>query len=153
MKKALTWITGVLKEHKIPFQITGGLAAIAYGANRPLADIDIDIPDDQFARILDDVKPYIIFGPARFKSDKWDLLLMTLSYQGQEIDISGADSTRIFNAITKEWVLLNETLLTVPLQKIFDLHLPVIPLKNLMYYKKILAREVDLIDVYQIENR
>ncbi len=127
------------------------MAAIAYGANRPLADIDIDIPDNQFTRIMDDVKPYIIFGPARFKSDKWDLLLMTLNYQGQEIDLSGADSAHIFNAMTHEWVLLNENLLNVPSQKIVDLNLPVIPLQNLVYYKKILAREVDLIDVRQIE--
>ena len=45
-KKALIWITDIIKKHHTPFQITGGLAAIAYGANRPLLDIDIDIPDN-----------------------------------------------------------------------------------------------------------
>lgn len=151
-KDALIWITDILKKHQIPFQISGGLAAIAYGANRALADIYIDIPDNKFDLIKDDVKPYIIYGSARFKSDKWDLILMTLNYQGQEIDLSGADSTYIFNEQTDEWVKLNEDLRVAPIKKVFDLDLPVIPLKSLIYYKKILAREVDLIDINQIEN-
>lgn len=33
-KTALIWITGILKKHQIPFQISGGLAAIAYGASQ-----------------------------------------------------------------------------------------------------------------------
>lgn len=44
-KAALIWIADILKKQQIRFQISGGLAAIAYGANRPLADIDIDIPE------------------------------------------------------------------------------------------------------------
>ena len=149
---ALIWITDILKKHKILFQITGGVAAIAYGANRPLADIDIDIPDNQFDLIKNDVGPYIICGPARFKSDKWDLMLMTLNYHGQEIDLSGADSTQIFNEKTAEWIKLDEDLSVAPMKKVFDLDLPVISLKSLIYYKKILSREVDLVDINQIEN-
>ena len=151
-KIALFWITDILKKHQVPFQITGGLAAIAYGANRSLADIDIDIPDNQFDLIKNDVGPYIIYGPARFKNDMWDLVLMTLNYQDQEIDLSGADSTHIFNEKTKEWVKLNEDFTVVNRKKVFDLDLPVIPIKSLIYYKKILAREVDLIDIEQMKN-
>ena len=152
-KQALIWITYILKNHHIPFQITGGLAAIAYGANRPLEDIDIDIPDNQFDIIMSDVKSYIIFGPQRFKSGKWDLMLMTLNYHGQEIDLSGSDSTKIYNETTNEWILLNEDLLKARQKNVLDLDLPVIPLMNLVYYKKILAREVDLVDIHQIENK
>lgn len=150
-KAALVWITDILKKHQIPFQVSGGLAAIAYGANRPLADIDIDIPDNQFDRLIHDVQPYIIYGPQHCKSDKWDLLLMTLKYEGQVIDLSGADNTHIFNEKTKTWVKLEENLLTAPIKKIYDLDLPVIPLQSLLNYKKILSRDVDLIDVMQIE--
>lgn len=149
---ALVWITDILKKYQIPFQITGGVAAITYGANRPLADIDIDIPDNQFDIIKNDVGPYITYGPARFKSDKWNLMLMTLNYHGQEIDLSGADSTHVFNEKTAEWIKLDEDLSIAPMEKVFDLDLPVISLKSLIYYKKILSREVDLIDINQIEN-
>src|SRR5688572_2596281 len=107
-KKALIWIIDILKKYQIPFQITGGLAAMAYGATRPLEDIDIDIPDDQFDRIISDVQPYITYGPSRFKNDKWDLMLMTLNYEGQEIDLSGADSVSVFDEKTKKWIKLEE---------------------------------------------
>lgn len=151
VKNALMWITTILQKHQIPFQISGGLAASIYGANRPLADIDIDISDNGFESIIEDVKTYIIYGPARYKSDKWDLMLMTLNYKGQEIDLSGAESTYIFSEQAKEWFKLTESLAAAPIKNVFDIDLPVIPLFNLISYKKILAREVDLIDIAQIE--
>lgn len=149
-KIALVWITDILKKYHVPFQISGGLAAIAYGATRHLADIDIDIPDNQFELIRDEVHRYIIYGPERFKSDKWDLMLMTLNYQGQEIDLSGSDSTYLFNQQTGEWSKLNEDIAAACTRKVFDLDVPVIPLDSLIYYKKMLGREVDLIDINQI---
>lgn len=150
-KAALIWITDILKKHQIPFQISGGLAAIAYGASRPLDDIDIDIPNDKFDLIIQEVQPFIIYGPSRFKSDKWDLLLMTLTYEGQDIDLSGADDTHIWNEQTKSWVKLTENLKKVPIKNVFGLPLPVIPYPSLINYKKMLARDVDLIDIEQIE--
>lgn len=151
-KIALQWITDILKKYGIPFQITGGLAAIAYGATRPLEDIDIDIPEDQFDVFKNDVKEFIRFGPERFKSDRWDLLLMTLNYRGQEIDISGAYDTQILNASTGHWQKLQENLEMATVKNIFGLDLPVIPLEKLIHYKKALARDVDLMDIQEIQN-
>lgn len=42
-KKVLKQVALKLKENNIQFQISGGLAAITYGAKRPLYDIDIDV--------------------------------------------------------------------------------------------------------------
>jgi len=149
-KAALIWITDLLKKHHIPFQITGGLAAKVYGATRPLADIDIDIPEDKFSLIENEVKEFIIFGPENFKSEKWDLLLMTLNYQGQEIDLSGAYHSKIFNDSTGQWVNLTEDFSKVELRKIFGLQFPVISRDELLRYKKVLARDVDLIDINEV---
>jgi len=66
-KKAFKWIITVLRKNKIPFRITGGFAAKIYGSQRELADIDIEIPDSYFDKILPEVKKYIIFGPAKYK--------------------------------------------------------------------------------------
>lgn len=49
---------------------------------------------------------------------------MTLNYQGQETDLSGADSTYIFNEQSGEWIKLSEDLTTVAVKKVFDLNLP-----------------------------
>ena len=143
----------ILVKLNIPFQIAGGLAAITYGANRPLKDIDIDIPEECFSFIQDEVKDFIMYGPAQFKDDTWDLMLMTLTYNGQLIDLSGAFNTKIFNKNTKEWQPCHVDFSKAEIQKCFDLEVPVIPKDDLLFYKKIIARPVDLIDVAQIEQQ
>ena len=149
-KAALIWISAILKKHHVPFQIAGGLAARAYGATRPIVDIDIDIPEDKFDIIKNEVAGFITYGPAQFKSKKWDLLLMTLNYQGQLIDLSGVYQTKIFDQETGLWQGLSEDLSKAQLQNIFGLQVPVIPLDALIKYKKALSREVDIIDIQEI---
>ena len=58
-EKALGWITQKLNEHKIAYQIVGGLAAKVYGSERELADIDIYISYRQAGNFLDDISEYI----------------------------------------------------------------------------------------------
>lgn len=103
VKEALIGITNILKKHNIPFQIAGGLAAQVYGSTRKLMDIDIDIPEEGFEKIQKEVASFITFGLDRFKSDIWDLQLMALNYCGQEIDLSGAHTTKICNKKAKKW--------------------------------------------------
>lgn len=150
-KTALIWITDILKKHQIPFQITGGLAAIAYGGTRPLQDIDIDIPEDKFDLVKGEVAEFITYGPEKYKSNKWDLLLMTLNYDGQEIDLGGAYQTKIFNEKTGHWEKLAENLSKAEIKTVYELQLPVIPKDSLLSYKKVLSREEDKIDVSEIE--
>ncbi len=149
-RHTLIWITDLLKRLNIPFQIAGGLAAIIYGATRPLNDIDIDIPEDQFDLVVDALKEFIIFGPQQFKDENWDLLLMTLNYQRQSIDISGAHHTKIFNQATSTWQAITTDFSNVVVKNINGLLLPVIPWKELVSYKKILGREADLLDLVEL---
>ena len=66
VKAALIWITGILNSHHVPFQISRGLAARVYGATRPVADIDIDIPEEAFDLLKEDVAKFIIYGPEHY---------------------------------------------------------------------------------------
>lgn len=70
---------------------------------RPLNDIDLDIPEERFLDILEDVRPYIVEDPMRFKNVVWDVFTMSLEYHGQEIDIGGAYTTRVFDRKTGVW--------------------------------------------------
>ncbi|OIO59545.1 MAG: hypothetical protein COZ46_00790 [Verrucomicrobia bacterium CG_4_10_14_3_um_filter_43_23] len=146
-KEALTWITTIIKEKNIPFQITGGLAAQVYGSQRNLADIDIDIPEDNFATIINEVSPYITFGPAQYKDEEWDLPLMTLNYKDQEIDLCGAYTTKVYNKANNTWLTLKTNLSNPNHADIFGITLPVISRDELIAYKKIIARPVDLLDL------
>lgn len=148
--QALKWITEIFNRHKIPFRIAGGLAARIYGSNRKLADIDIDIPDNRFSDILPIVKKYIIFGPAKIKNERWDLLLLTLKYQGQDIDISGADTMKIFDCHAKSWLPFNVDISKTETKEVFGLLVPVIKKEDLIFYKSKLSGEVDRLDVEAI---
>ncbi|MDB5238571.1 MAG: MazG-related protein [Candidatus Kaiserbacteria bacterium] len=148
---AFHWIIGILQKHAIPFQITGGFAARVYGATRELADIDFDIPEEGIEAIIPDVKPYIIYGPTQYKDAHWDLLLLTLSYEGQEIDMSGAYKGKQFDQTTGSWVAAPADLSSPHMQEVYGVTVPVIPKERLISYKKRLGREVDREDVRSLE--
>jgi hypothetical protein len=150
-KAALHWIVAILNRHRVPFQITGGLAAKAYGSDRDLVDIDIDIPEEAFSRIVPEVRAYLLFGPAAYRDPSWDLQLMTLLYRGQEIDLCGAHQARIFDQARKEWVNLMADFSTSEVKEVLGIPLPVVCRKDLLHYKRKLGRGVDRMDIAAID--
>lgn len=150
-KNAFNWIVAILRKNKIPFQINGGLAARIYGSRRPLADIDIDIPEKRFQEILPCIRKYIAFGPARYKDKNWDLFLATLRYKGQEIDLCGSQNAKIFDKSEKKWVQLPVILSQAKRKKVFGTMVKVVSKKELLAYKNKLRRRVDIADVEMIE--
>ena len=151
IKRAFHWIIDILKKRRVPFQISGGLAARIYGATRKLADIDIDIQNKHFKKLLPEVKDYIIFGPRRYKNKNWDLYLMTLCYRGQKIDICGADNAKIFDKNRGVWILYRTDFSMSESKKIFGIKVSVISKNDLINYKRKLRRRVDLLDLKQID--
>lgn len=148
-KKALSWIVGILNKHEVPFQISGGFAAKLHGSTRPLWDIDIDIPNEKFGDIMPDIETYLVSTPERFRNDNFDLLVMTLNYEGQEIDISGGDDIKIQDT-QGEWHVNASDFSRYELKEAYGLTVPVIKKEDLIRYKKILNRPVDLEDIKQI---
>jgi len=71
------------------------------------------------------VNDFIIFGLSRLKTESWDLLLITLNHHRQEIDLSGAYQTKIFNQSTGKWHdVCTDFSKSVPIE-IFGLKIPV----------------------------
>jgi len=151
LERALKWIVAILNRHEVPFQITGGFAAHLYGSKRPVNDIDIDIPEDMMERLLPDIQPYIVFGPARFLDERWDLKLITLNYEGQEIDIGGAFETKICDNRNQKWKQCPAKLKKTVTHQIFGLNLPVIPPQALIDYKKMLSGDPQKVDIAAVE--
>jgi hypothetical protein len=145
--KALEWIVRVLNDHAIPFQAAGGLAAQAYGSPRPLADIDLYIPMKHFDEIRVEVQPFITWGPERETGTRWNLIYVKMEYSGQKIELSDSDNTSIFDPQTGQWV---QQIIDYGASEQFEMYgtaIPVMPKPQLVVYKKILLREVDLIDL------
>ena len=149
-EKALLWIVSILNNKKIPFQISGGFAAKIYKSPRELNDIDIDILDENFPDIFEDVKQYIIYGPENYKDEKWDALLMTLNYEGQDIDITGTTNGKISNKDKSVWLQYPCDFNKVIYKEVFGITVPVIPKEDLINYKRELDGEHQLIDIEAI---
>lgn len=150
---ALRRIVGVLRNHGIRFQISGGLAARIYGSRRQLADIDIEIPDAAFRKVLPDLGKSVVYGPRRYRDRSWDILLVTLRYGGQEIDLCGCDSERIYDRRAGRWRKQKIDLGRAVRKRAYGLVLPVVPLDDLIGYKKLLRRRVDLRDLRELEGK
>ncbi len=149
-EKAFLWIVNLLEQKKISYRISGGFAGRVYGVKRELADIDIQIADEDFSLIKEDVKPYVIFGPARYQDENWDLNLITLEYLGQEIDLASTNAL-FFNQNTKLWEKWVTTLDDFEIREVYNKKIPIEPLQSFIAYKTKLAREVDLEDVRQLK--
>lgn len=148
---AFHWIIDILERHKITYKISGGFAARVYGVNRELADIDIDVANADILKIADDVKPYILFGPTQYKDENWNLKLMTLKYEGQEIDIAGTEA-KVFNQETKQWEPCSSNLQSIEIKEVFGKNVSIESRDSLIAYKTKLGRKVDLEDIRQLEN-
>jgi len=97
-KEALALVVEKLTQLGIEYQATGGLAAIAHGAKRPLYDIDIDIHEKDVDAVRSAFKEYIVEdwnneldGP----DDEFDIWMMTLEVNGVPVDISQIEGCRM----------------------------------------------------------
>lgn len=146
-QEAFNWIVNILRENKILFQFTGGFAAKIYGSNRDLADFDIEISDKDIKKILPQINEFIVKGPTRYKDEQFDIFAVFVNYKGQEIDICGSNTQRLYNKNKCKWEKQNINLKNAIRKKAYGKMVPFIPLNDLIYYKKIIARKVDLQDI------
>jgi|ERR1051326_34011 hypothetical protein len=149
--KTFNWIVAILRKHQVPFVISGGLAAKAYGSPRPLNDIDIDIPNKCFVEILEDISPYIVYGPARLTDERWDCELLTLNHEGQDIDLSGGDDLKICDARTGEWKFMPTNFADTEQLEIFGLKVLVISRAALVEYKSMLDGKHQQVDIQALK--
>ncbi len=143
---AFLWITDLVESLNIPYEIAGGFAARLYGSTRELADIDVEVPASELPRLYPLVKEYVTFGLDTYKDSEWELQLITLVYEGQEIDLAG-NPVKIFNSLEKQWELVSPDFNSPNMMEVFGKQVPVITKENLIRFKSKLRREVDLQDL------
>ncbi|MGY0216108.1 nucleotidyltransferase [Endozoicomonadaceae bacterium StTr2] len=147
---ALKWITDYLHQQEIPYLITGGLAAIAYGSKRPLADIDMYIPAEYYAAVLDFGADFISQPSSHYRDENWDLELAELNYEGQLIEICKGDNIRMFNQLTGSWEIQSVDFDRHSRMELMGVEVAVMSSEDLVDYKQKLQRPVDLEDIAKI---
>jgi hypothetical protein len=86
-----------------------------------------------------------------FIDENWKIVLMTLNYEGQEIDICSTEA-QIFNQKMKTWEQRNGNLENSINTEIYGKSIKIDSIQSLISYKSKLGREVDIEDVKQLKN-
>ena len=143
---ALRWITGFFHEQSVHYLITGGLATLAYGGRRPLADIDIYVPAEHYFPTLQFARDYIDQSSHHYQDEHWNLELAELNYQGQSIEVCRAENIQIFNQQTQQWQIQAVDFDRHEIINLLGSSVRVMHPEDLIHYKLMLQRPVDLDD-------
>lgn len=142
------------KDCGIPYQISGGLAARAYGATRPLVDIDLDASlqeSPQRQAFLDEIRPYLIREWGPHLSASWDIIYLALNYRGMHIEIGEASAhRRIYNRRDGCWEDRRLNVAVSTHMHLYGVDVTVMPQDELLTYKAVLDRDVDRLDIAQL---
>lgn len=148
--EALRWIVRLLERLAVPFQAVGGLAARAYGAHRPLQDLDFYVPTNRLGDVAEAAAAHVMRRPAPYRDKDWDLVFMKLEYEGHEIELGGADGGQYFDTRARRWRPADIDFSSSVEMSILGIRVPTMPLEQLLRYKSALDRDVDRQDIEQI---
>jgi hypothetical protein len=148
--RALRWIVGLLEELEVPFQVVGGLAAGAYGATRPLADLDFYVPTRCLLIVAEAADSRLVRAPEHHRDEDWDITFMALEHEGQRIELGGADGARYFDRGAGHWRDVEIDFEASARREVLGIEIPVMPCEKLIAYKRALDREVDRQDLREI---
>lgn len=105
--EALEFVIPIIQKYGFRWVITGGFACYAYGVDRLLTDIDIDIDTSKdsvaFKKFYEELKAYITQPLENFVDENYDNFNFEVTYKGQLIDICPMDDLKIFNRVASEY--------------------------------------------------
>lgn len=153
VKVALNWLKGILDAENVEYQIVGGLAATIHGGHREVADIDLYIHNSDANKVLSQVAHYIVKPLTHYAEYGWDLEYFQLIYDNQKIEIGLSQHTKIQSQQDGSWHHLEINFSESVIKDYQGIKLTVIPVHRLIEYKRVLGREVDLIDIQELTSR
>lgn len=151
LRSALRDFAELLADLEVPWQAVGGLAVRAHGGTRPLADIDVYVPDADLARVAEALGPDLVRAPERHRDPHWDLTFLAAERHGWRVEVAGADSARFRDAGSGRWRPADIDFAESVARAVEGVSLPVMPRDRLVDYKRALDREIDRVDVRELE--
>ena len=146
----LGWACGLLQECRIPFQVAGDVAAMAYGATRPVGSVELFIAAEHVPALLRAAREYVVDYPWRWRDDAWDRVALSLARDGVTIEVCVVDAARFREAATGEWRDAAVDPAASVIRTVWDVEAPVMPRAQLLDQKGRLDREIDRRDVRDI---
>ncbi len=150
--EALKWIVDFLEANSIPYLICGGLAAIAYGSQRSLHDIDLYVPDKNYKSVVDFGRQFITYGPERAINSQWNVEYVQFNYNGQKVEVGSSNNVQVYDSTRNEWHKKDLDFNIYTQVNVLGKIVRVMDKQQLISYKTMLGRDVDKIDIQYIEN-
>lgn len=147
-RSAIEYLVNLFDKNNIQYQVTGGLAAICYGAKRPLYDIDIDVSRKYIPLLQKLLKQYIIDDYHHYRDDFFDIYLMKLNINGVLVDISQIENAYCLKNGKK--FKINSSIANRIVVNTLGINIKVQDAKELIEYKLMVGRDTDLLDVKEM---
>ena len=93
---------------------------------------------------------FISKAAAHRREEGWDLTYVQFKYEGVKVEVGNADRAQIFDAQNRTWVALNIDFSRYETVHLLGLELPLMLKEDLIWYKSLLSRPVDIEDVRAI---
>lgn len=148
--QALEILSSKLDEHNIKFIVIGGLAAILWGSKRSLVDIDILVSSKDFEATATLFKEFVVTKPRHYTKNGWDIQQFILEIYGVTVDV--CDGEKLYFKKDGKTHQINSHLDNPDVKEVENLNIPVLTLEELIRYKNIIARHVDIVDLIYIDN-
>lgn len=149
--EALALVVGVLDRHEVSYQVGGGLAARAWGATRPLVDLDLWVPFEAAGAALAELEPRAVVPEGRTQQAQWDVALIVHEVAGCRVELMDAASHPRYRASEGEWHELPVRLDEGVVLPVLGHPALVMPRERLAEVKRRMDREVDRLDLAALE--
>lgn len=151
MAQALRWMVDIFSTVPTPYQLVGGCAAHAYGATRPVRDIDVYVPGRHLSDVAAALGAHVTHPPERYQDEHWNLIYLKARYAGWPIEVADAESTMYYDARAQTWRPAAIDFDASETHTLFGVGVSVIPKTDLITYKRRLNRPVDRTDLRQMQ--
>jgi|GEM_PF-484756 len=135
----------------IPYRCTGGLAGNFYGSRWPLSDIDIDVRGCDLPVVAAALGSNITMSPHRVVDDEFDIVLLKARVSGVEAEIIQGEEA--FINVGGVWERFDVDVNRAARVHWGGIDIPLIPLDELIGYKRKLGRQADVADLLDVRRR
>jgi hypothetical protein len=148
---AVGWLADLFRDRDVRYAAAGGLAARAWGATRPLVDLDFYVHAEDLDRVESDLAPYVVEPLSKLVNDHWDLSLIRLEYAGVPLELSVGEGAKYREAQSGAWHDACPDFDDCPERELFGTRVRVMNRDDLVEYKRRVDRAVDRADIASIE--
>lgn len=149
--EALAVVLDVLDRHGVAHQIGGGLAARAWGATRPLVDLDLWVPFPAAAAALEELQPRAVVPEGRSPQSQWDASLIVHELVGCRVELLDATSSPRYRTADGGWEALDIRFDASVELPVLGRRASIMPRAQLAEVKRRMDREVDRLDLAALE--